>query len=1127
MTRHLLPFALILAGCGLLNQEGPKLNTAIDEADADTDTDSDADTDTAAEVCVVYLDGDSDGYGGATVFDADCDDIPPGYVADSTDCDDADAGINPGASEVCDGVTDENCNGNVDEAVTTTFYADADSDGQGSASAPTEACSVPAGYVDNTDDCDDANASVYLGASETCNGLDDDCDTTIDEPDAVDARTWYADSDADTFGNASVGQITCDQPPSFVSDSTDCDDTNAGINPGASEVCDGLTDENCDGTVDESTAIDASTWYADSDADSYGDVTISIVDCAAPAGYVADATDCDDGNGSVSPAATETCNGLDDDCDGATDPSTSVDASTWYADFDVDGYGDPATSQNACEQPADYLADASDCNAYDPDVYPGATEYCNGVDDNCDGVTDEDTAADASTFYADADGDSYGDPTNSTVSCSVPSGYVADATDCDDATAGDMLDDDLDDYTECESDCSDVNDGVYPGATEYADGRDNDCDGDIDEETDASDEDGDGYTEDAGDCDDGDASVNTSAVELCDGIDNDCDEDTDEASAADATTWYPDDDADGYGDSAVSIIQCDQPSGFVANATDCDDHDASFNPGAAEDCSDPIDYNCDGSVGYADVDGDGVAACDDCNDTEADAYPGAIEVCDGIDNDCDDSTDPDSSLDASTWYADGDADSYGDPTSSALSCDVPSGYVADATDCDDNQRTTYPGAVEYGNGVDDDCDGSVDDGTDASDEDGDGYTEDAGDCDDGDASVNTSAVELCDGIDNDCDEDTDEASAADATTWYPDDDADGYGDSAVSIIQCDQPSGFVANATDCDDHDALFSPGATEVCTDSTDYNCDGSVAYADVDGDGVAACEDCDDTEADAYPGATEVCDGIDNDCDGSTDPSTSTGASTWYEDGDSDGYGAPTSSTVSCTAPSGYVADATDCDDDQRTSYPGATEFCNELDDDCDGAVDDSASSAPSWYVDDDGDGYGDASTSAVDCTAPSGYVADATDCDDSASVINPEAVEACASLDLDCDGTLGTSDADANCDVPLDCADNGDGTVTATFTITSGSTTAWQGTIVPVTINLYLWDIGSVTSAAYAGDDLAHSQTFATSSFTPEAEDSVGNTEWANLNAWYVTSTCTSLYEVEINAAGNALNFEYVGP
>ncbi len=220
---------------------------------------------------------------------------------------------------------------------TTTWYADADSDGFGDAQTLLVQCYQPAGYISgDATDCDDTEASTYPGALEYCDGHDDDCDGEVDEDDAVDALTWNADDDGDGFGDPDDELVQCYQPAGYVEDEdTDCDDTDADTNPGALEYCDGH-DDDCDGDIDEDDAVDAQTWYLDDDGDSYGDPDVSDVDCHAPTGYASDNTDCDDTDADVNPGETETCDGTDNDCSGDetgvvtfTDTSsTSTDLST-------------------------------------------------------------------------------------------------------------------------------------------------------------------------------------------------------------------------------------------------------------------------------------------------------------------------------------------------------------------------------------------------------------------------------------------------------------------------------------------------------------------------------------------------------------------------------------------------------------------------------------------------------------------------------------------------------------------------------------------------------------------------------------------------------------------------------
>jgi len=468
------------------------------------------------------------------------------------------------------------------------------------------------------------------------------------------------------------------------------------------------------------------------------------------------------------------------------------------------------------------------------------------------------------------------------------------------------------------TDCDDDNAAIHPGAEEICDGFDNDCDDQIDEPDAADvstwyyDGDGDGfgnefltkescrqpsgYVEIAGDCDDDNASENPDRV------------------------WYEDADGDGFGTDLATTTSCEQPEGYVSDniSVDCDDSDPAYHPGADEDdCADPNDYNCDGSVGYEDEDEDGYAACEECDDGDARINPGAEERCDGVDNNCDAYIDEDSAVDASTWYLDYDGDGYGGVAYSLTQCDQPDNFVQGADDCDDLNATTYPGAAESCDEQDNDCDGAVDEdpAVDAptwyADVDGDGfgtadesldtcaqpsgYVDNTEDCDDSLADTYPEADERCDAVDNDCDGAIDEDDAVDAPAWYEDLDQDGYGNSAVAALACSQPSGF-------------------------------------------TEASGDCDETDAAVNPDAVEICDGQDNDCNGVADDDDASDAETWYLDSDGDGFGEALVTTTACAQPVGYVAQevATDCDDAVAEINPDAEEICNDgLDNNCSGTA------------------------------------------------------------------------------------------------------------------------------------------------------------------------------------------------
>lgn len=169
------------------------------------------------------------------------------------------------------------------------------------------------GYDSTAGDCNDFNAAINPGATEACNGRDDDCDAVVD--DGFVTRLYFLDADRDGYGGTRALRA-CAAPVGYVSNRRDCNDASASINPGASEVCDDV-DQDCDSSVDEGLAT--STWYPDVDGDGWGDEDGAVSDCAAPTGYVDVGGDCDDAVATTNPDATETADGTDEDCDGRID----------------------------------------------------------------------------------------------------------------------------------------------------------------------------------------------------------------------------------------------------------------------------------------------------------------------------------------------------------------------------------------------------------------------------------------------------------------------------------------------------------------------------------------------------------------------------------------------------------------------------------------------------------------------------------------------------------------------------------------------------------------------------------------------------------------------------------------
>ena len=155
---------------------------------------------------------------------------------------------------------------------------------------------------------------------------------------------------------------------------------------------------------------------------------------------------------------------------------------------------------------------------------------------------------------------------------------------------------------------------------------------------------------------------------------------------------------------------------------------------------------------------------------------------------------------------------------------------------------------------------------DIADDDGDGFPPAGGDCDDDDPLVYPGAVEVLDGVDQDCDGVVDEE-PLDGGTWFEDEDGDGWG-SEQATTACRQP-GQVAKAGDCDDQDDAIFPGQEESWYDGVDQACDGGDDF-DADGDGAPLDEDCDDQDEGVFVGASELCDSVYQDCDGALSPCT-----------------------------------------------------------------------------------------------------------------------------------------------------------------------------------------------------------------------------------------------------------------
>ncbi|PKN58826.1 MAG: hypothetical protein CVU56_03945 [Deltaproteobacteria bacterium HGW-Deltaproteobacteria-14] len=770
------------------------------------------------EDVVCYPDGDGDGFGltaGAMTLTgptagAGCaawvdGTHPPGYwVAAAGDCDDAPAGCgaacHPAAAEVCDG-WDNDCSAatpdGYDELLTVLICdseadADACEDDIPQCNGGSLVC-LNNPFEDNTrvEVCDAANRD------EDCDGGADDLD-----PDGIPSgavATWI-DADGDGWGDPATEAPRCDVSPGRVTRGGDCDDDpaacGAACNPGRTEslgaanCADGWNNDcDADGADVDPTCFGSTTCWGDADHDGFGDPTTprvldgpaAIAGCAAfgdgthPAGYwVANDQDCaDDPNGcgaACAPGKPELCDGEDNDCDVAT----------------ADGAGDVRIGA-ACDSAADSdhcLDDRRACiggalvcqNDASGDTHQ--IEVCDpaNVDEDCDGGADDadpdGVPAGAPVWYADRDGDTYGDPLSPRVSCEKPIGYAANGADCDD------------DPDACGQGC-------FPGNPDVCDGRNNDCD--------AATADGAGdpavgvacdSVADANACKDevtrcvlgtltcpNDPVDDALRIERCDPgeQDEDCDGGANDADPdgppEGATLWFRDADGDGHGNPAEQQAACAAPPGFVASFDDCDDDPELCGAGCAPDLLEAW-------------------AASNCTD--------------GWDNDCDDQTDVGAGCTAeATCWPDFDGDGHGDPATPNLVTGAAAiagcaawddgvhavgFWVATNDDCDDIDGEIHPGRAEIvGDGVDQDCSGA-----DLCwlDRDNDGFAADGaataeapvgqqcgesfglaaavGDCDDDPrtcgAACAPGAAEICDERDNDCDGETDEVASCGGTT---------------------------------------------------------------------------------------------------------------------------------------------------------------------------------------------------------------------------------------------------------------------------------------------------------------------------------------------------------------------------
>ena len=784
---------------------------------------------------------------------------------------------------------------------------------------------------------------------ESCNGKDDNCDGAVDE--GAGGEVCFNENGL----GACMGLYECDEG-----------DLSCDAPEPQAETCDGK-DNNCDGDVDEG--------FPDSDGD-------GMADCLE---------NDKDGDGTMD---------FEDNCQYVANPGQQ--------DFDLDGMGDACDA----DDDNDMVADELDCKPLDPNVNPDAEEVCNGKDDDCDALIDE--------GFADSDSD---------------------------ALANCVDDDDDNDGFPDAGDCAPTDWEIFPGAKEICDGKDNDCDWDVDDDFPDTDKD------DIADCvdedidNDGKKNLNDNCPKVAnaeqedldgDGSGDACDPDVDGDGIPDGTdncvlAYNPgqkDLDGDGEGD----LCDDDWDGDELLNE-DEDNCPLVGNPEQKDQDEDGVGDACD-----SDMDGDGDPDSSDCAPDNPYVFAAAVEECDGLDNNC------------NGMYDEGFPDSDADDLKNCVDADDDDDGDDDLTDCADLDPAIHGMAKELCNGLDDNCNEEVDEdlgllacgkgdcfhsvdacqgglpgacdpmegaqpeSCDGKDNDCDGLTdEDQGwttcgkgeclhtiaACDDGaPASCDPLAGavdEICDGKDNNCDGKIDEDLGSTEC---------GLGECVHTVVNC-----VSGTPVECDPtHGAL-----PEVC-DGKDNNCDGNEdeGFPDTDQDTYVDCLDKDDDgdedpditdcaplDAAIFTGADEVCDGKDNNCDGIVDEAGAQGCTDYFADQDWDGHGAGDPHCLCLPSAQYKAVAADDCNDLNPWSFPGATEMCDGVDNDCDVDVDENGATGCNWFfADPDGDGFGSGDP-VCSCAAPgNGWAVMPGDCDEESSDVHPGALETCDEIDNDCD-------------------------------------------------------------------------------------------------------------------------------
>lgn len=491
----------------------------------------------------------------------------------------------------------------------TIWYRDADGDGYGVSTPRLVQCLQPTGYVRNASDLNDNNSAIIN----------------------VPPQTYYRDADGDSFGNPAASISSSSKPAGYVADQQDCNDADFNINPNT-------------------------IWYRDLDGDTYGLSSIYVASCTQPSGYVRNSADYDDVSAYITNIAPQFFY-RDADGDGwGSDPSAyrsvkpdgyvtnkqdyddttrninNIAPQTFYQDADLDGFGNPAVSVYYSIRPYTWVTNNTDCNDGDETINPNTFWYADADGDgygnynigtrtcmrigyvrNDIDCNDADASLNPNTvWYRDADADGYGNIALTAMGCAQPTGYVRNDLDCNDSNAG-----------------------ITTSLVWY---RDQDADGYGNSGlTTTSCSQPSGYVSNNVDCNDADASINPNTV------------------------WYRDVDTDGYGNSGIVISSCTQPAGYVRNSADYNDTTANITNIAPQIFYQDVDEDTFGNpnitVFYSVKPIGFVTNNSDCNDTDATLNPNT------------------------KWYVDNDSDGLGDPSDFVQQCLIPNGkYVRNNSD---------------------------------------------------------------------------------------------------------------------------------------------------------------------------------------------------------------------------------------------------------------------------------------------------------------------------------------------------------------------------------------------------------------------------------------------------------------